>query len=500
MGTMNLEELDNFIGNVNSIADAVSSVRDNITKRRDSFLNNERQTRSGLIDPILKILGWDVSQVDLVGSEYRTKSSGTADYALIDGGAPLALIEAKRLGSKFDVDISEQLANYTGNEPTVQFAVFTNGDHWRMRQTGKSGTVFDIKLSYQDPLKSALELIHLSRDVLIGDGTEKPAIESDQLGAQIQRGDAATDQTTVPIQTQISNRDADLSADSKGSGQQRSAPTGWVMLGDVQFQTGDPRPRGLILPGATDPVAIKTYKDLWVSIVEWLAEITSRSEWNRYFFDQFASVHPPDPRKQPGPRRLSNQLWLATNFSTKDNGKNIRNALSHFHVSPNEFLVTFEDYGSSSTSVIDRSMTAKPTHSAPRPPRLERSEGWHSLGNHKAWSATHRKPKAVQIGGESHEVSEWADFTQFIGNWLVSTSRIAHDDCPVSVTRSKNRCLVNIRPEHPDGKPFIAHSMRQLSGGLWIETNHGAEQHVDYAGRLVEKFGIDPNQVFVLLD
>ncbi len=484
-GTMNLVELDSFIGNVNSIADTVSSVRDNITKRRDSFLNNERQTRSGLIDPILKVLGWDVSQVDLVGSEYRTESSGTADYALMDGGDPLALIEAKRLGRKFDVDISEQLANYTGNEPTVRFAVFTNGDHWRMRQTGKSGTVFDIKLSDQDPLKSALELMHLSRDVLIGEGADKPSIEPDHIDSQIRRVDDGTDQTILPIRTVVRNPDAVDAAVSSGSGQHRFESTGWMMLGEVRFQKGDPRPKGVNLQGAKSPVEIKSYKDLWVSIVEWLWENTPRPEWERYFFDRFVSVNPPDPRRQPSPRRLSNQLWLATNFSTKDNGNNIRNALSHFHVDPNEFQVTFEDIrrvrGSDALLVNSRQFTTKPRLSKPKLQRLGRSTGWHSIGNHKSWSATHRKPKEVKIGGESHKVSEWADFTQFIGNWLVSTSRIAHDDCPVSVTRSKNRCLVNIRPEHPDGKPFIAHSMRQLSGGLWIETNHGAEQHVDYA-------------------
>lgn len=174
---MNLDELDEFIGNVNSIADTVSFVKENIVNRRDSFLNNERQTRSGLIDPILKILGWDVSQVDLVGSEYRTKASGTADYALLDASEPLALIEAKRLGRSFDVDISEQLANYTGNEPTVRFGVFTNGDRWRMRQTGKSGVVFDISLSDETPLKSALELMHLARNVLIKNPSETPIIE-----------------------------------------------------------------------------------------------------------------------------------------------------------------------------------------------------------------------------------------------------------------------------------------------------------------------------------
>ena len=110
-------------------------MRGNIHGRPAAFSTNERQTRSGLIDPILKILGWDVSQVELVGSEYRTKSSGVADYALFSGTDPIALIEAKSLGSELDVRIVEQLSNYTSNEPTVRFALFTNGDHWRMRET-----------------------------------------------------------------------------------------------------------------------------------------------------------------------------------------------------------------------------------------------------------------------------------------------------------------------------------------------------------------------------
>ena len=519
---MDLKELDELIGNVNAVARTVSTVRGNIHGRPAAFSTNERQTRSGLIDPVLKILGWDVSQVELVGSEYRTKSSGIADYALFSGTDPIALIEAKSLGSELDVRIVEQLSNYTSNEPTVRFALFTNGDHWRMRETGKSGTVIDIHLSKESPLKSALELMRLWRDVLV-DGQS----EAREDGSQIRSNNAIG-----PDSTDDKNRSRSPIQQTDASKNQESAMTdGWMTLDDVGFLTGDQRPKGLALPGE-DPDEIKSYKDLWVEIVEWLLKNASPVEWDRYFCDRFASVRPPDHRSQPSPRQLSNELWLATNFSTVATGKNIKNALRHFAVDMRTIGVTFEAeivrnwHSSSSTVESDlvsgRADLRSNPHRVTKPqerdvspkilarrtlihesahagsPTVERTDAeWLSVGD-RSWSAIHRDPKQVRIADKTFDVGEWAEFTQLLAAWLVDTGKLKREDCPVSVTRSGNKSLVNTAPIHPDGSDFIA--PRRLPSHMWIQTNHGAHQHVEYAARLLRKFGLDPNTVMVKID
>ena len=472
---MDLNELDEFIVKVNSVSDAVSTVQANIEERRESFVRNERQTRSGLIDPILRILGWDVSQVDLVGSEYRTSSSGTADYALFGGSDPIALIEAKRLGKSLDVEIVEQLANYTSNENTVRFAIFTNGDHWRMREKGKRETVFDINLSVEQPLKSALEMMRLGRDVLLEDQDNQRTGEEKSRHVE-QSG---------PTESRLDDTN------------KKSSVADWVSLDEVGFQTGDPRPKSVMLPDKDHPIDVGSYKDLWVEVVEWLFRNEKSDDWERYFFNRFASVSPPDPNSQPHPRQLSNGLWLATNYSTIYTGQNIKNALSSFGRDFRGIKVSFsKDH---ETHRHRLRFVGKPDTALPGPVHSSGSRSrrndmdWYPVGD-RTWSATHTKPKTVEILGNSHKVNEWADFSQLISTWLIETGRLERKDCPVSVTTSK-RCLVNTVPAHPDGKPFFDHSRRQLPKGMWIETNQGANQHVQYAFRLLRKFGVDPNSV-----
>ena len=270
---MDLNELDEFIDKVNSVNDAVSTVRANIQERRESFLTNERQTRSGLIDPILRILGWDVSQVDLVGSEYRTRSSGTADYALFGGSDPIALIEAKRLGKSLDVGIVEQLANYTSNENTVRFAIFTNGDHWRMRETGRSSTVIDIHLSKESPLKSALELMRLDREILLNNRIEMSGPKSETGGRKSYGGQGQSN----PLFAGGSEKDAAT----------KELEEGWITLSELVRNRGkspgtrtrEPRPQRMRFPGRT-PIDINQWRDIWTNWASWLSEeIQDPSRW-----------------------------------------------------------------------------------------------------------------------------------------------------------------------------------------------------------------------------
>ena len=135
-------------------------------------------------------------------------------------------------------------------------------------------------------------------------------------------------------------------------------------------------------------------------------------------------------------------------------------------------------------------------------------DGWLFIAKRskRSWTAIHRKLSQIKIDGEVQKRSDetykgwdWADFDQLIGKWLVNKGKLQQRDCPVFVTNSTKRCLINDQPAHPDGTPFIDHSRRTLPHDMWIETNHGAEEHVDYAAQLLEEFGVDPATVMVKL-
>ena len=59
---------------------------------------DETRSRTALIDPLLCVSGWDVSDPGMVTPEYKA-GGGRADYALLGrGGKPVATVEAKKLG------------------------------------------------------------------------------------------------------------------------------------------------------------------------------------------------------------------------------------------------------------------------------------------------------------------------------------------------------------------------------------------------------------------
>ena len=112
--------------------------------------NHETSTRYLIIGPILRGLGWDLSDPNECVVEYRVatglrgtgEGSGRADYALMDTrGDPAVLVEAKRI----DVDTGEeenwwQVEDYLRRVKGVRAVVVTNGQNWIIElRTGQHG-------------------------------------------------------------------------------------------------------------------------------------------------------------------------------------------------------------------------------------------------------------------------------------------------------------------------------------------------------------------------
>ena len=311
---MDLKGLNEFIVKVYSVADAVTTVQHNIQKRRGSFLNNERQTRSVLIDPILRCLGWDVSQVDLVGSEYRTRSSGTADYALFGRTDPIALIEAKCLESPFDVGAAEQLGRYTSDERTVRFAIFTNGDHWRMRETNKKETAIDIRLSKGHPLKSALELMRLWRLVM----------------------DAEPD-SNLAVNEKVSQSQTGI---NDGSGP--TTQGNWVKLTALNDPKGMKSPCEIRFPN--DEVReIPSWRQMWIKVAEWVAKCRPEMTACKFGHRKHMVLKSADEGFWRKGFQLSNGLWIEPGLSAKNVVRTATVLLEYYEIDPSTVLVRLDD-------------------------------------------------------------------------------------------------------------------------------------------------------------
>jgi len=80
-----------------NILDKIRALRERAVKYRDQLAKNEVLTRYALIDPFLRLLGWDTEDPEQIRPEFSTQA-GRPDYALLHGGeSPLAFIGAKSL-------------------------------------------------------------------------------------------------------------------------------------------------------------------------------------------------------------------------------------------------------------------------------------------------------------------------------------------------------------------------------------------------------------------
>ena len=108
--------------------------------------NHETSTRYILIDPILRALGWDLSNPAECVVEYEVARSGNhpatrVDYVLkCATGQPAIVIEAKRIDVESDDERAlDQMERYLQDIPTAMMAVVTNGQYWEIAKREGNG-------------------------------------------------------------------------------------------------------------------------------------------------------------------------------------------------------------------------------------------------------------------------------------------------------------------------------------------------------------------------
>ena len=99
--------------------------------------------------------------------------------------------------------------------------------------------------------------------------------------------------------------------------------------------------------------------------------------------------------------------------------------------------------------------------------------------------------------GKERTVRNWADLIFLTAEWLIEEKLLTKDISAFAVGKMTSRYLINVRPEHPNGKRFK--NIKQLSNGLYLECQMGSKLIARRCGPLVEKFGEDPAQFDVWL-
>jgi len=142
---------------VTLITDVLEQVKENAKKHEAKLRTNEAATRTVLIDPILKALGWDLSNPEMVEME-KTYGDTRLDYGLLDSaGKVKVIVEAKSLGANLgDTKITAKLFTY-GFTYGIQNIILTDGLIWQHYQNVTPGHTDPdrIDISSDPALKSA---------------------------------------------------------------------------------------------------------------------------------------------------------------------------------------------------------------------------------------------------------------------------------------------------------------------------------------------------------
>ena len=114
-----------FIDQLKQFGKRVASLKDSI--------QTEEATKTSLIMPFFSLLGYDVFNPDEFIPEFTAdvgiKKGEKVDYAVLQDGKPVILVEAKWIGEKLDKHDS-QLFRYFAT-CNAKFAILTNGQYYR---------------------------------------------------------------------------------------------------------------------------------------------------------------------------------------------------------------------------------------------------------------------------------------------------------------------------------------------------------------------------------
>ena len=111
--------------------------------------NHETSTKYMIVDPLLRSLGWDLSNPRQCIVECPTRDDQSnpprVDYALRDAnGSPVILIEAKRIDVLLDLNQGnandDQLLDYLDDVSRAEVGAVTNGQYWNIWVLNKSGS------------------------------------------------------------------------------------------------------------------------------------------------------------------------------------------------------------------------------------------------------------------------------------------------------------------------------------------------------------------------
>ena len=108
------------------------------------------------------------------------------------------------------------------------------------------------------------------------------------------------------------------------------------------------------------------------------------------------------------------------------------------------------------------------------------NSSWHSLRDFSARNGSSSPPKLRLPTGEERDIRNWRGILIETAEWLIRNGALTPNKCPVIGRHRGDNCLINLVPEHKDGRRFPGH--HRLSNGLYLNLHHGGEMSGDDGG------------------
>ena len=302
---------------------AIEKLRKMIEAHRGYLADNETRTRQVLIDPLLRKLGWDVSNPNVVQLEYRVKQR-RPDYALMSRGKPLAVIEAKKLGSDLGDDQIIQALAYAV-AAAIPYMIVTDGDKWEMYEVFKQTELEEkllmkLELSQQSTHKNAEQALAMRKPNLT---SKEPVFKRPKR------------------------------ASKRGKSPKPPKPPGrkWYSFDSGKRYPQHTKPSLLKIGNYVD-VEVNFWRDVIHEVVVWLVDEGRLSirdcpiligKWT--FIDREGSVNR-DGTPIKNSQKLPNGLILQrSNITTHEQWDRLRKLLDQFNVDPSQIQVSYGPTG-----------------------------------------------------------------------------------------------------------------------------------------------------------
>ena len=209
-----------------------------------------------LIDPVLCVLGWEVSNPGIVTIEPKGPG-GWADYALLgnNGRTIVIFVEAKKLSDR-DAPISQTVGyavtENIQNNANVRYCASTNGDTWELYDIIAQKSVMKTSIFSEDAAKCAFKLLGLWRGSM-ADGAYDIAIEP------------VAPTVTIPVEPPTPTP--------------TPTPGEWVALNEGFDPNGKPAPKFLRLPSGQE-ININSWRELIIQTATWLHNVGKLTKEN----------------------------------------------------------------------------------------------------------------------------------------------------------------------------------------------------------------------------